>query len=226
VKTSLVVLAVLTASASFGVTVEAQTYDAVPTAVPDGIPGLPPFEISGIVRSSGLRPLSPPIRRGRFYVVHAMAPRGDDVRVLIDAGSGRILSVAPIDDAPPGYGAAPGYAPGPWYRRPGPYYYYGPQGHLANESMPEPSTNPAPATRVNPPMTHSAALAPPTPLPRPRPADAQVAPQAALPTIKEGTTLQYSDQGSSGTEKIGEDKPVGAPAGKPTTTLPPVTPLD
>jgi hypothetical protein len=237
VKTSLVILGVLTVFAPFGITAEAQTYDALPTAVPDGIPGLPPFEILGIIRSSGLRPLSPPVRRGRFYVVRAMAPGGADVRVLVDAGSGRIFSVARIDDAPPGaasaYGPEPGYAPAPWYRRPGPYYYYGPQGYyapqgrLANESVPEPSTNPAPATRVNPPVTHSADLTPRTPLPRPRPPDAQMPPsQTALSTAKVGASLQNGDQGSSGTDKVGEDKPLEAPAAKPATTLPPVTPLD
>lgn len=233
-KTSLVVLAVITAIAPFGVTAAAQTYDALPAAVPNGIPGLPPFEILGIVRSNGLRPLSPPIRRGRFYVVRAMAPGGDDVRVLLDAGSGRIFSVAPIDDVPPGhsaasaYGPEPGYGPGPWYRRPGPYYYYySPQERLANESMPDASNNPAPATRVKPPVAHSAALTPRTPLPRPRPADAQIAPpQAALPTSKEGAGPQNRDQGSVGQEKVGEDKPVDASARKPATTLPPVTPLD
>ena len=228
-KTSLVVLAVITAFVPLGVTAAAQTYDAQPAVVPDGIPGLPPFEILGILRSSGLRPLSPPIRRGRFYVVRAMVLGGDDVRVLVDAGSGRILSVAPIYDVPPGYGAAygpePGYAPGPWYRRPAPYYYYSPQERLANESMLEAGSNPTPAARMKPPVMSSAALAPRTPLPRPRPAGAQmVSSHAALPTSKDGAGLQNPE--SAGTEKVGEDKPVEASAGKPATTLPPVTPLD
>jgi hypothetical protein len=96
---------------------------------------LPPTEISGIVRSMGLVPTGRPVREGLTYAVLAADPRGRQLRVIIDARFGDVLSVRRVMAAgPPGvyppprvYGAVPPrpYAPyempwmGPDFRPPG-----------------------------------------------------------------------------------------------------------
>lgn len=71
---------------------------------------VPPYEVFTIIRSMGMRPLGRPHYRGRFYVVHAVDPRGVDVRVVVDAHAARVVSVRPLDrqaareyDGPPVY---------------------------------------------------------------------------------------------------------------------------
>jgi hypothetical protein len=58
---------------------------------------VPPYEVFTIIRSMGMRPLGRPHYRGRFYVVHAVDPRGVDVRVVVDAHAARVVSVRPLD---------------------------------------------------------------------------------------------------------------------------------
>jgi hypothetical protein len=126
VKTSLVGFALITAFAPFVATASAEPYDVAPIVVPDGIFGMPPSDVVVIVQSSGLHPISPPIRRGRVYVLRAMDPSGENVRVVVDAASGRIFSVTPTDGyPPPGYGPGPAYGQEPAYG-PGPAYGQGP----------------------------------------------------------------------------------------------------
>jgi hypothetical protein len=146
VKTSLVGFAVIAAFSPFVVAASAEPYDVAPIVVPDGIFGMPPSDILVIVQSRGLHPVGPPIRRGRVYVLRAMDPSGENVRVVVDAASGRIYAVTPADSGPPEYGPGPGsgygsgagygpgsgYGPGPGYGPPGPGYGppagYGPPG--------------------------------------------------------------------------------------------------
>jgi hypothetical protein len=71
---------------------------------------LPPYEILTIVRSTGLDPLSQPFRRGSTYILRAMDGYGEEVRVMVDARGGEILSVQPVVPV-----AAPYGAPGPRY---------------------------------------------------------------------------------------------------------------
>lgn len=96
-----------------------------------------PAEIIASVRSMGFDPVTRPVQRGPVYVLRAVDPNDVDVRVTVDARSGRVLTAtrvarlfgeAPDDD---GYGAwpaspAPGYPPayGSWPPRPRyPEYY-------------------------------------------------------------------------------------------------------
>ena len=58
-------------------------------------PGIPPYEIAGILRRTGFQPLGTPMRRGRVYTVSAVHPNGDDGRVVIDAYSGRFVRFVP-----------------------------------------------------------------------------------------------------------------------------------
>ncbi|MEA2976499.1 MAG: hypothetical protein QOF19_2019 [Alphaproteobacteria bacterium] len=71
---------------------------------------LPPYEILTIVRSTGLEPLSQPLRRGSTYILRAIDGYGEEVRVMVDARGGEILSVQPVVPV-----AAPYGAPGPRY---------------------------------------------------------------------------------------------------------------
>jgi hypothetical protein len=195
--------------------------------------GLPAHEIIGIARSSGFRPLGPPVRRGRVYVLHAVEPGGDDVRLAHDAYSGRILSAAPLDMPPERYGAGGPYGPpyerGP-YGRPGPYQY-GPPEPFTTGSIPgapprlgsSASAAPEyePMAKPPAPVTRSAAVTPPrTPLPRPRPADpVAAAPQdAKAAAVPDPAPSSAPAQPTTDTAKTPE-KPAA-------NTMPPVAPLD
>jgi hypothetical protein len=57
--------------------------------------GLPVYEIIATVRAHGLAPISALALRWPYYVLHAYDPRGIEVRVVIDAQFGDIISVAP-----------------------------------------------------------------------------------------------------------------------------------
>jgi len=69
------------------------------------VDALPPYEINTIVRSMGLDPLTHPQRRGPYYVLDAVDPRGFEVRVVADARIGAVISVTPA--APARYNANP-----------------------------------------------------------------------------------------------------------------------
>jgi hypothetical protein len=56
---------------------------------------LPAYEIVATVRAHGLAPIGELALRWPYYVLHANDPRGIEVRVVVDAQFGDILSVAP-----------------------------------------------------------------------------------------------------------------------------------
>jgi hypothetical protein len=173
-----------------------------------GIPNsaLPPYEIMSIVRSTGLAPLTRPMRRGPYYVLVAVDRVGRQMRVVVDAQLGDIVNLRPALAAasygpelgrPTGLSGAAAALPEPS----GPVAAYGshPGGDGAQPPMPP---RPIPSARaVNPPNAVNSpsmvspprlavaepALPPPPPLPRPRPklalneVPAAVAPAAAAP---------------------------------------------
>ena len=59
---------------------------------------VPADEILGIVSEMGLEPSTRVQQSGPYYVVHAIDPRGIEVRVVADSRSGTILSVIPLRD--------------------------------------------------------------------------------------------------------------------------------
>ena len=80
--------------------------------------GLPPHEILSILRSTGLDPLGQPVRRGPNYVLRAIDDNDREVRVVVSARSGDVLSVTPVQTAsrmPPPRG---GVTMGPYERMP------------------------------------------------------------------------------------------------------------
>ena len=58
-------------------------------------PALPPYEIMSIVRSTGLAPLTRPMRRGPYYVLVAVDRVGRQMRVVVDAQLGDIVNLRP-----------------------------------------------------------------------------------------------------------------------------------
>jgi hypothetical protein len=69
-----------------------------------------PPEVTAIVQSNGMKPLTPPMRYGPSYMLRALDPNGQEVRVVINARSGRIIAVRPV--------FGPHYAVVPPYGRP------------------------------------------------------------------------------------------------------------
>ena len=62
-------------------------------------PALPPYEIMSIVRSTGLAPLTRPMRRGPYYVLVAVDRVGRQMRVVVDAQLGDIVNLRPASAA-------------------------------------------------------------------------------------------------------------------------------
>jgi hypothetical protein len=169
---------------------------------PGYVPGLPPHEIVAIVRSTGLVPLSRPMRRGPIYALHAVDPAGQEVRVIVDARLGRILRVVPL--------LGPRYAmpvvPPPYGRPPGPIAMvpdgYGPNSRIA--ALPPGAGGPpvngpgvagVPGVPGHPPAVGAAPHpAPPAgpPLPRPRPKVAATDSSAPSGAATQASPLQAS----------------------------------
>lgn len=71
-------------------------------------------EITVMVRSVGFDPITRPVQRGITYVLRAIDPNDVDVRLVVDARTGRILSVSPTIVPTPRYGGSyesPGFFP-------------------------------------------------------------------------------------------------------------------
>jgi hypothetical protein len=162
-------------------------------APPPGPAAMPPYEVLAIVRSTGLEPLSRPVRHGPAYVLRAADPAGQVMRVVVDSRLGRIVRVVPVFGphyaapvGPPPYGRPPGaialmpdgYSPNsriaalPWPGLDGPPIH-APAG--AYDGLPGAR---APAARAPP---QPSAQAGPPPLPRPRPNVASAGTSAAKP---------------------------------------------
>lgn len=171
-----------------------------PLPASDIVPGvvgmLSSSEIIVRVRAVGFDPVTRPIPRGGTYVLRAIDPNDVDVHLVVDARTGRIVSVNPTVIAPPRYGGGyseprssyprpPGYAPSgppraPVVRPPG---ETSPYGGDFDDRPPPPrpgfgqgsyrggaSSAPEVGAETNTSAHHRTALvAPSTPLPRPRP---------------------------------------------------------
>ena len=82
---------------------------------------LPPYEILTMLRSTGLDPLDQPVRRGPNYVLRAIDGSDREVRVVVDARTGDVRSVTPVQTAsrmPPGPLPRGGVTMGPYERMP------------------------------------------------------------------------------------------------------------
>lgn len=125
-----------------------------------------PYEVFTIVRSAGMRPVSRPWLQGGRYMLYAVDPAGQRVRVAVSARVGSIVSVVPtamLADRDPGPRYAPGLRYGSW----------------------QPFDPPRPLVNVQPSARSAAPSKPPLPRPRPsREASAEAkqdVPAAAAP---------------------------------------------
>jgi hypothetical protein len=128
---------------------------------------LPPYEIMTIVRSTGLHPLDRPLRRGPTYVLHAVGRRGHELRVVVDARFGDILSVRPVATAwrgPPGLTYGPYERVPPRYVQPPDVYGNAPPD---DDEVPPSIFGPRPRATLPPPRV-SAAPPPDDPITAPR----------------------------------------------------------
>jgi hypothetical protein len=196
---------------------------------PGYMPGLPPHEVVAIVRSTGLEPLSGPMRHGVTYSVRAVDPAGREYRVFVDARIGRVLRAVPLPGpyyagpivppyghpmgpsamAPDGYGpssriaALPPGAGGPPIN--GPAVAGGPGG-----SAPGANTTPHPKVQAGPP------------LPRPRPKLA--ATDSSAPTGAPPQAAQAPAAPSPGTIKETNDTTGAVPPTAPAPAAAPPAP--
>lgn len=212
--------------------------------------GIPPYQVMTIVRSTGLIPVSRPIRRGPNYIVIATDRSGGQVRVLVDAHYGDVRRIhpvmAPYPNAwaaapygrPPGLVPLPGQGYGPEARiqpmPPDEYDLPAPLppnagfevGPVPPRAIPNPRTGVlGPALASVPSATHlsgpPALHALQTPLPRPRP---QVAVNQAPASNSTAPTANAPAVIISTPAAAPAAKPA-APA-KPDLKLEPVAPLE
>jgi len=117
-----------------------------PVASPQGYDGrIPPQQIEAMVRGMGFQPVADPRMRGPLWVTHAVDRDGQQVRVLIDSYSGRMIDVlrrplppqrvalAPSQDFPPPFNGPISDYEGPDYD-----YRYMPQQRPADWPPPYP----------------------------------------------------------------------------------------
>ncbi len=169
-----------------------------------------PQEIIGILRSTGFSPLSAPLRRGRFYVLAALHPDGEEGQVTMDAMTGRFVRFVPANlvgrsmaSYPP-----PPYAPPRRGLRP-PMPLPGIAAR-APASTPTPATRPPSASQANA-QTGNAATAnqpAPAPVPATSPAESKTASANAKSTDPVEIKPSFA-------------KPAGGPALLPMGAMPP-----
>jgi hypothetical protein len=167
-----------------------------------------PQEIIGILRSTGFSPLSAPVRRGRFYVVSALHPDGEDGRVMIDAITGRFIRFVPADMI---YGGMAAYPPPPYAPPPRGLRPPLPLPNVASRTPPMPPTRPLAAPKSDSAASAAAPANPPTPVEANKTAETR--------------TAEVKAAGTKPAEPV-ETKPrFGKPAGPqllPTQAMPPV----
>jgi len=154
----------------------AQNY---PSPAPYPAPyGVAPGEVLSRVQSLGLRPIGEPILRGPVWVVRAEGREGTLVRVLVDAGTGRVVNIVAIDRSyPPRFASGGPVSEGPWVPMRGPGY---------DDEIPLPPRGVAIDPRMGPNNVapeKKVASRPSTPLPKPRPSEAQDASRKDAPAV-------------------------------------------
>ncbi len=205
--------------------VQAQSYRAPPAI-------MPPYEVLTIIRSIGLDPASRPMLRGPVYVIRAFDQDDIPLRVMVNARSGRIVSVIEV---PPvaGYAAA-GY--GEYPRPPGGIglggAYPAAPRYPRDAAAPPQAAKRTPVPRAKPQEssakadTNATTMPAAAPIKRPTsylPKDASQVPGRSIPapvaarTANPGETAHNPSAGSA---------PTPVDKAKTATELVPVAPLD
>jgi hypothetical protein len=140
------------ASAASAQPVNSPLYDAA----------MPPYRVLALMRATGFEPVGHPVRVGDVYRLRALDPNNIEYLLILDARTGRTVSVREIGMPGP-YAAMPAYGPyrGPVYGR-----VFAPPAD--DDGFPYASPRPprdVPHARPQPQPSNSAQA----PLPRPRP---------------------------------------------------------
>ncbi len=200
--------------------------------------GLAPWQIMRVVRSAGLTTVGAPFRRGRTYVVTAIRRDGNQVRVVVDAYRGMIMSVRPVIALRQYRGPVPPSNPRvsavpPEYQEEAavPERTLGSHASAPGVGRAPLPPRPAPSQRVAnaPAATGSITVLPSqtrrTPIPRPRP---QVAANET-PAAKASTPAQAPAASPPAAATTPAEVPEAPPMPKrtrPPTQMVPVAPLD
>ena len=179
--------------------------------------GLPPNRIVAIVRATGFDPMGAPVRNGDLYVLRALDPHDIAYRLVIDARTGRTVSLRQI--ATPGpYEVVSASA-----RNRGPYgWIFGPSDDAGLGTPRPPRTVP----NATPPARQDAA----TPLPRPRPyvmeATGSVRDDtatASAPQTMPAAQTPVAPPAAAAPQSVPAAR---APQGNGGASMPPIAPLD
>jgi hypothetical protein len=181
---------------------------------PAPIEMMPPHEVRTIVRSTGLTPAGPPVRRGAMYIQPALDPYGRPMRVVVDADAGAVVSIRPAPAL--GAGAHPS----------GPYPRYGALPPRDFDDDDEDLVPPRPIPNVRAPLSgeRTATRNPPTtPVPRPRPVTAPRDPAVAAvkPTAPAEPVPEAKPEAPATAAPVPPEPAVAA--AKPTTPDPATT---
>jgi hypothetical protein len=180
-------------------------------------PGMPSYEVMTVLRSTGFRPLGAPARRGRFYVISAIHPNGDDGRLVIDAYSGRIVRFTPASNVIRASRNAPMVMvyQGPTFPPPS-------VGGPPLRAMPGASRPPAPVLASRSPSSA------PLVTPKPRPASAPQKPETAqAPPVPAPVDSKPAAPSPPLEKKPSEAAvPSAKPVVQPTQPLPPVQTME
>jgi hypothetical protein len=136
--------------------------------------GLSSRQITSIVRSAGLRPVSSPARRGHRYIVDAVDSYGETKRVVIDADYGDIMRIVSLSRRGAQRYSHRYSTPSRWYDDDGPVvrppatvgsprYAYEPRARMPGDAIERPRTSESnkrtaavnPTQRVQPPLPRS-----------------------------------------------------------------------
>ena len=171
IYTALAVLALSTPAAAQGYPPGAMSPGVMsPGVMPPG--GMPPYEILTMLRSTGFDPIGQPVRRGPNYVLRAIDDNDREVNLVINARSGDILSVTPIQTAsrmpppPAGSSMGPYERMSPGYIPPGGPRGYGPPVVDDDDDAPPRGYGygaPRPPGAMPGPLPRSSNAAPPPP---------------------------------------------------------------
>ncbi len=157
---------------------------------------MPPYEVLSTVRGLGFDPISQPVRRGNYYVLHAYDARGQEMRIVADVSFGDIVSVSPARAANAAYAPQQQY-----YGGAGPRIIQVPDNYRSNGVIDVPQQLPQRRRSTTAPAKtyHRSVTAPDNDQPNDasNSAPAQEEPKPKLPPLRERRVLERPDAGLS-----------------------------
>jgi len=198
---------------------------------------LPPGRIAAIIRASGFDPLFRPMRQGDTYVVRALDRNALEYRLVIDAYTGRTVSVR----ATGARGGHRGPYGGPVYGRifapsDEPYdYRYRDGGPLPPRNLPHPrplppqtakATEPPPAPPAEPKAAPPAPQSTQAPLPRPRPYVMEATSSIPAEAPKAAEPEKAPPPPPAPQAPVPAAPPADTPPNNGGAAMPPIAPLD